>query len=128
MHRAPFFRPKKGARCTESSPLANCQDSGRLLRFVSKMTGSSNCQAVIRVVVEMKMAGKRPRGRLTLVWRDTVRRDMKVWSTREELTTARERWKGRAARPATPHMETAAKGEKVFDAEGGFTTGCKNRV
>ena len=47
----------------------------------------------IRAVVEMKMEGKRSRGRPKLRWKDTVRRDMKEWSIREEWATDRERWK-----------------------------------
>ena len=46
-----------------------------------------------RAVVEMKMEGKRPRGRPKLRWKDTVRRDMKAWSIRGEWATDRERWK-----------------------------------
>ena len=46
-----------------------------------------------RAVVEMKMEGKRPRGRPKLRWKDTVRRDMKEWSIMEEWATDRERWK-----------------------------------
>ena len=46
----------------------------------------------IRAVVEMKMERKRPRGRPTLRWKDTVRRDLKAWSIREEWATDRERW------------------------------------
>ena len=46
-----------------------------------------------RAFVEMKMEGKRPRGRPKLRWKDTVRRDMKAWSIREEWATDRERWK-----------------------------------
>ena len=65
----------------------------------------------IRAVVEMKMEGKRPRGRPKLRWYDTVRRDMNAWSIGEEWTTDRERWKS-LCRPATAHRETAAKGEK----------------
>ena len=48
----------------------------------------------IRAVAEIKIEGKRPRGRHTLVWKDTVRRDMKAWKIREGLATDRERWKG----------------------------------
>ena len=47
----------------------------------------------IRAVVEMKMEGKRPRGRPKLRWKDTVGRDMKAWSIKEEWATDRERWK-----------------------------------
>ena len=46
----------------------------------------------IRAVVEMKMEGKRPRGRPKLRWKDTVRRDMTAWSIKEEWATDRERW------------------------------------
>ena len=48
----------------------------------------------IRAVVEMKMEGKRPRGRPKLRWKDTVRRDLKAWNIREEWATDMERWKG----------------------------------
>ena len=48
----------------------------------------------IRIVVEMKMEGKRPRGIPKLRWKDTVRRDLKAWNIREEWATDRERWKG----------------------------------
>ena len=48
----------------------------------------------IRAVVEMKMEGKRTRGRPKLRWKDTVRRDLKAWNIREEWATDRERWKG----------------------------------
>ena len=47
----------------------------------------------IRAVVEMKMEGKRPRGRPKLTWKDAVRRDMEAWSNREQWATDRERWK-----------------------------------
>ena len=47
----------------------------------------------IRVVAEMKMEGKRPRGRPKLRWYDTVRRDLKAWKIKEEWATGRERWK-----------------------------------
>ena len=47
----------------------------------------------IRAVVGMKMEGKRRRGRPKLRWKDTVRRDMKAWSIREEWAIDRERWK-----------------------------------
>ena len=62
----------------------------------------------IRAVTEMKMEGKRPRGRPKLRWYDTVRRDLKAWKIKEE-------WATDSARPATPSRETAAKdvnGEK----------------
>ena len=44
-----------------------------------------------RAVVEMKKEGKRLRGRPKWKWKDTVRRDMKAWSIREEWATDRER-------------------------------------
>ena len=47
----------------------------------------------IRAVVEMKMEGKRPRGRPKLRWKDTARRDLKVWKIRKERATDMERWK-----------------------------------
>ena len=47
----------------------------------------------IRSVVEMKMAGKRPRGRPKLRWKDTVGRDLKAWNIIQEWATDRERWK-----------------------------------
>ena len=62
-----------------------------------------------RAVVEMKMQGKRPRGRPKLRWKDTVRRDMKAWSIREEWATERERWKSLCK---TRYMETSTKGKK----------------
>ena len=52
----------------------------------------------------MKIEGKRPRGTAKLRWKDTVRRDLKAWNTREEWATAR---------PANLHRETAAKGENT---------------
>ena len=61
----------------------------------------------IRPVVEMKMEGKCPIGRPKLRWKDTVRRDLKAWNgplTRNDGKIS--------ARPATPHRERAAKGEK----------------
>ena len=48
----------------------------------------------IRAVAEMKMEGKRHRGRTTLRWNDTVRKDLKAWKIKEEWATDRERWKG----------------------------------
>ena len=65
----------------------------------------------IRAVVEMKMEGKRPRGRPKLTWKDAVRRDMKPGATGSNgPLTVRD---GKVcARPATPHRETVAKGEK----------------
>ena len=47
----------------------------------------------IRAVVEMKMEGKRPRGRPQLRWKDTVKRDMKAWSIKEEWATDHEKWR-----------------------------------
>ena len=46
----------------------------------------------IRAVVEMKKEEKRPRGRQKLRWKDTVRKELKAWSIREEWDTDRERW------------------------------------
>ena len=48
----------------------------------------------IRTVTEMKMEGKRPRGRPKLLWNDTVRKDLKALKIKEEWATDRERWKG----------------------------------
>ena len=48
----------------------------------------------IRAVFEMKMERKRPRGRPSLRWKDTVRRDLEAWNIREEWATDREQWKG----------------------------------
>ncbi len=45
-------------------------------------------------VAEVKMEGKRHRGRPTLRWKDTGRRDMKAWKILEEWATNRERWEG----------------------------------
>ena len=71
----------------------------------------------ITAVIDMKMEGKRSRGRPKLQWKDTVRRDMKAWNItfREEWAGDRETWKGPGiwlARPSTLHRETAAKVEK----------------
>ena len=55
----------------------------------------------IRAIVEMKMEGKRPRGRPKLRCKDTVRRDQKALNIREEWATD------------TPHRETVAKAEKI---------------
>ena len=45
----------------------------------------------ILAVADMKMEGKRPRGRLKLRWYDTVRRHLEAWQTNEECATDRER-------------------------------------
>ena len=45
----------------------------------------------IRAVAEMKMEGNRYRGRPTLRWNDTVRRDLKARNIKEEWATDRER-------------------------------------
>ena len=47
----------------------------------------------ITAVVELKMEGKRPRGRPTLRGKDTAGRDLKAWNIREEWATDRERGK-----------------------------------
>ena len=47
-----------------------------------------------RAVAEMKMEGKRCRGRPKLRWNDTVRKDLKTLIIKEEWATDRERWKG----------------------------------
>ena len=61
----------------------------------------------------MKMEGKRPRGRPRLLWKDTVRGDMKAWKIREEQATDRERWKGLCKTCyACGGGGTVAKGEK----------------
>ena len=62
-----------------------------------------------RAVVEMKMERKRPKGRPKLRWK--VTRDLKACpSGRNGPLTMRD---GKvSARPATPHRETAAKGQK----------------
>ena len=61
----------------------------------------------IRTVAEMKMELKRHRGRPKLSWKDTVRRELAAGDTIDEYAT------DRYARPATPHREAVAKGEKV---------------
>ena len=60
----------------------------------------------VRAVAEMKMEGKRPRGRPKLRWKDTVRRNIKRGATRRNgPLTVRD---GKVcARPATLHRETA---------------------
>ena len=66
----------------------------------------------------MKMEGKHPRGRLKLRWKDTVTRVLKAWNIREEWTTPLTRKDGKvSARLATPHRETALKGEKRMKTE-----------
>ena len=47
----------------------------------------------IWAVAEMKMEGKRPRGRPKLRLKDTIRRDLKAWNIREEWDIDRERQK-----------------------------------
>ena len=77
----------------------------------------------IRAVAEMKMEGKRPRGRPMLRWNDTVRRDLKARNIKEEWATDRQHGKV-SARPATPNRETAAKcekGEKVGGSMGNIS-------
>ena len=59
----------------------------------------------IRAVSEMKMEGKRPRGRLKLRGKHTVRRDLKSSNIRKEWATDRERWQD-----TLQHREMAAKG------------------
>ena len=44
--------------------------------------------------MNMKMEGKRPRGRPKLRCKDTARRDLKAWSVRDKWDTERERGKG----------------------------------
>ena len=65
----------------------------------------------IRSVVELKMEGKRPGGRPKFRWKDTIRRDIKRGASRKNgpLTVINGKV---SARPATPHRETAAKGER----------------
>ena len=69
----------------------------------------------IRAVVEMKMEGKRPRGRPKLGWNDTVRTDMKAWNIREEWATDRERWKGLHAHYSA--QGDGGEGEKVMPTD-----------
>ena len=66
----------------------------------------------IRAVAEMKMEGKRPRGRPKLRWNDTVRRDLKAWNIKRNGPLTEKDGKV-SARPASLNRETAAKGEKV---------------
>ena len=54
-----------------------------------------------RAVAEMNMEGKRPRGRPTLRWEETVRRDMKALAIQEENETAR--INGRYLQDPLPH-------------------------
>ena len=51
----------------------------------------------IRAVAEMKMEGKRPRGRPRLRWKDTVRRDKGLTCQNAKVS----------ARPATSHRKVA---------------------
>ena len=60
----------------------------------------------IGAVAEMKMAGKRPRGKLRLRWKEIVIRGMKAWPIREEWAT--DKGNGKVGLSAN----TAAKGEK----------------
>ena len=41
----------------------------------------------MRALAEMKMEGKRSRGRPKLRWNDTVRMDLKAWKIKEEWAT-----------------------------------------
>ena len=61
----------------------------------------------------MKMEGKRPLYRNTPIEMEGhyTRRGMKAWNIREEWAPT-EKGGNVSARPATPHMGTAAKGEK----------------
>ena len=77
----------------------------------------------IRAVAEMKMEGKRPRGRPKLRWKDTIRRDLKAWKIKEEWATDREKWKG-LCKTRYPKLETAAKGEK--GEKGNLFQSCEN--
>ena len=47
----------------------------------------------IKAVAEMKMERERPRGRPTLRWNYTVRRDRNAWNIKEEWAIDREIWK-----------------------------------
>ena len=65
-------------------------------------------------VVELKMEGKRPRGRPKLRWKDTAEGTRKPGTSgRNGPLTGTDG--SVSARPATPHKETAAKGEKRGD-------------
>ena len=66
-------------------------------------------------VVELKMEGKRPRGRPKLRWKDTARIGIRKPgpSGRNGPLTGTDG--SVSARPTTPHKETAAKGEKRGD-------------
>jgi hypothetical protein len=46
----------------------------------------------IRSVAEMRVHGKRKRGRPRQRWLDTIREDMKRWGLREEVTSDRAKW------------------------------------
>ena len=41
----------------------------------------------IKAIAEIMKAGKHPRGRHRLRWRDIIRRDQKVWNIRDERAT-----------------------------------------
>ena len=71
----------------------------------------------------MKMEGKRPRGRPKLRWKDTVKRDMKAWSIKEEWTTDHEKWRS-LCMTATLHREPAAKGKKEKVRNTTYCTSC----
>ena len=62
----------------------------------------------IRAVAEMKMEGKRPRGRPKLRWNDTLRKP----GTSRSNGPLTEKDGKVSARPATPNSETATKCEK----------------
>ena len=55
-----------------------------------------------REVAEIKMEGKRPRGRDRLWWKGVVRRDMKVWKVREEWAIDRDNNIGNAMQDPIP--------------------------
>ena len=73
----------------------------RMLEWFGHGTGRDETEN-IRAVVEMKMEMKRPRGRPKLRWNDTSGRNGTRTGNDAKFS----------ARPATPHRETAAKGEK----------------